>query len=85
MTPFAMTMPRLTPSVNDMNTMAKKPADLVVVTPYDTTLTIPAADVTTLAAHETVTIRVFRDNTFAVMAGEEVLTLPETVKLDIPQ
>lgn len=68
-----------------LDAMAKKPADLVVVTPYDTTLTIPAADVTALAAHETVTIRVFRDNTFAVMAGEEVLTLPETVKLDIPQ
>lgn len=68
-----------------LDTMAKKPADLLVATPYETTLTIPAADMAALAAHETVTIRVFRDNTFAVMAGEEALTLSDAVKLDIPQ
>lgn len=68
-----------------LDAMAKKPADLLVATPYETTLTIPAADVAALAAHETVTIRVFRDNTFAVMAGEEALTLSDAVKLDIPQ
>ena len=68
-----------------LDAMAKKPADLLVITPYETTLTIPAADVAALAAHETVTIRVFRDNTFTVMAGEEALTLSDAVKLDIPQ
>lgn len=68
-----------------LDAMAKKPADLLVATPYETTLTIPAADVAALAAHETVTIRVFRGNTFAVMAGEEALTLSDAVKLDIPQ
>jgi len=56
-----------------------------VITPYDTTLTIPAAEVASLASHETVTIRVFRDNTFTVVAGEETLALPETVQLTLPQ
>lgn len=68
-----------------LDAIAKKPANLLITTPYGTTLTIPAADVTTLAAHETVTIRVARDNTFAIVAGEEVLTLSETIQLTLPQ
>lgn len=68
-----------------LDAMAGKPADLLVITPYETTLTIPAAELAALAAHETVTFRVGRDNTFAAMAGEEVLTLSDAVKLDIPQ
>jgi len=68
-----------------LDAIAKKPADLLVITPYDTTLTIPAAEVASLASHETVTIRVFRDNTFTVVAGEETLALPETVQLTLPQ
>ena len=68
-----------------LDAIAKKPANLLITTPYGTTLTIPAADVTTLAAHETVTIRVARDNTFAIAAGEEVLTLSEAIQLTLPQ
>ena len=53
--------------------------------PYGTTLTVPAAELATLASLETVTIRVARDNTFALLSGEEVLPLAETVLLEIPK
>lgn len=67
-----------------LDAIAKKPADLAITTPYGTTLTIPAAQLPALAAKETVTIRVAKDNTFAVVSGEEILTLPETIALEIP-
>jgi hypothetical protein len=68
-----------------LDAIAKKPASLLITTPYGTTLTIPVAEVTALAAHKIVTIRVARNNTFAIVSGEEVLTLPETVVLELPQ
>lgn len=68
-----------------LEAMAKKPADLVITTPYGTTLTVPAAELTALSSNETVTVRVAKDNTFALLSGEEALPLPETVLLDIPK
>lgn len=68
-----------------LDAIAKKPADLVVTTPYGTTLTIPAAELTALASHEAVTVRVAKDNTFALMSGEEVLPLSETILLELPK
>lgn len=67
-------------------------ANLVIETPYPSTLTVPAADLSILAAAgETVTITVAKDNTFRFTTGEEAaeitglsdkitLTLPETAK-----
>lgn len=68
-----------------LDAIAKKPADLAVVTPYGTTLTIPAADVASLVSHDAITIQVGRDHTFAIVSGEEALTLPATVTLEMPQ
>lgn len=68
-----------------LEAISKKPADLAVTTPYGTTLTIPAAELTALASNETVTVRVAKDNTFALLSGEEVLPLAETILLEIPK
>lgn len=68
-----------------LDSIARKPAALAVTTPYGTTLTIPAADLAALASHETVTVRVAKDNTFALLSGEEVLPLAETILLEIPK
>lgn len=67
-----------------LETIAKKPADLAVTTPYGTTLTIPAAELTALASNEAVTVRVAKDNTFALLSGGEALPLSETMLLEIP-
>ena len=68
-----------------LEAIARKPAALAVTTPYGTTLTVPAAELSALAAHETVTFRVANDNTFALLSGEEVLPIAESVLLEIPQ
>lgn len=69
-----------------LEAIAAKPADLRITTPYGTTLIIPAADLANIgSANRAVTIRVARDNTFAILAKEEALTLPETIVLEIPQ
>lgn len=72
-------------TASQVKAIADKPADLVVKTPYGSSLTIPAADLTALAQKESVSIRIGRDNTFAVMAGEEVLTLSDKVTLALPE
>lgn len=68
-----------------LKAIADKPADLVIQTPYGSALTIPAAELTTLASNESVTIRVGQDNTFAALAGEEALTLSDKVTLVLPE
>jgi len=61
-------------------------ASLVLPTSYGTTLTVPNDVLAELAEdHESVTFRVFKDNTFAILADGEELTAPETVTLTIPE
>ncbi len=64
----------------------KTKAALLVKTPYDTTLTIPHDELAALAeGHETLMVRIGKDNSFALLDGETALTLPETVTLEVPQ
>lgn len=65
-----------------LDAIAKKPAILAVTTPYGSTLLIPPSEVQNLAERESVTIRVAKDNTFAILAGEEALPLPESIMLE---
>lgn len=61
-------------------------ASLVLPTPYGTTLTVPHDTLAELAeGHETVTFRVLKDNTFAILADGEEITAPETVTLTVPE
>ncbi len=64
----------------------KTKADLKVETAYGTTLVIPHADLAALAdGRESLTVRIGKDNSFAVLAGEESLPLSENVILNIPE
>lgn len=61
-------------------------ADLLVETPYDLTLTIPADSLATLAqSHETVTIRIGKDSTFSLQADGKDIPVPEAVTLTQPE
>ena len=68
-----------------LDAIAKKPATLAVTTPYGSTLLIPPSEVQNLADRDSVTIRVAKDNTFAILAGEEALPLPESIMLEPPK
>ncbi len=60
--------------------------DLVLKTPYDSILTIPAAEFSALTGKGPITLKVSReDNTFSILAGEEVLTLSEKITLVFPE
>lgn len=75
----------VTLTASQLKAIADKPADLEIKTPYGSSLTVPASDLTALAQKESVVIRVGRDNTFAALAGEEVLTLSDKVTLALPE
>ena len=61
-------------------------ADLLVKTPYESTLTIPHSELAALAeGHETIILRVCKDGTFAILAEGEPLPLAETIQLTIPE
>lgn len=61
-------------------------ADLLVKTPYESTLTIPHSELAALAeGHETLILRVCKDGTFAILADGEALPLAETIVLTVPE
>ena len=68
----------ITLTAAQMNTLTgQSTADLLVKTPWEITLTIPHADLAVLAEdYETLTLRVNRDETFAILTDGEEVTLP---------
>lgn len=64
----------------------KTKADLVVTTPYGSTLTIPNAELTALAeGQEAITLRINRDNTFEFLTMGEPLTASREITLTTPE
>lgn len=61
-------------------------ADLLVMTPWENTLTIPHGELAALAeGHETLILRVNKDGTFAILAdGEEILP-PASAVVTLPE
>lgn len=63
--------------------------DLVIETPYDSYLTIPAAELASIAdSGDTITITVAKDGTFRLTTGEEakeLANLPQTIVLTLPE
>ncbi len=77
----------LTLPANVLKAIAEKATmDLVVQTAYGSVLTVPAAQIPALAEKESVTFRIGRDDkSLSIRAGEESLTVPETITLVIPE
>lgn len=64
----------------------KTQADLVVMTPYGSTLTIPHAQLAPLAKdRESVTLRIGRDHTYEILAVGEPLTATQEITLTLPE
>lgn len=64
----------------------KTKADLVITTPYGSTLTIPHAQLAELAeGRESITIRINRDNTFDILSVGEPLTASQEITLTVPE
>lgn len=60
----------------------KTQADLVVTTPYGSTLTIPHAQLAALAeGRESVTVRIGKDNTFEILSVGEPITAAQEITL----
>ena len=61
-------------------------ADVTVRTPYDSTLTIPHSELAALVKdHTTVTLRVGKDNTFAIAADGADIAPSALITLTVPQ
>ena len=64
----------------------KTQANLVVVTPYGSTLTIPHAQLASLAeGRDSITLRIGRDHTYAILAADELLTVSQDITLTVPE
>lgn len=64
----------------------KTEAALTVQTPYESTLTIPHQQLTTLAEGSTaVTIRIGRDNTYEILTVGEPFTTSQEITLTVPE
>jgi len=61
-------------------------ADLLVNTPYGSTLTIPHAQLAALAeGRESITLRIGKDNTYDILAVGEPLTASQEITLTVPE
>lgn len=64
----------------------KTQANLVVVTPYGSTLTVPHAQLASLAeGRDSVTLCIGRDHTFSILANGETITVPQEITLTLPE
>lgn len=64
----------------------KTQANLVVVTPYGSTLTIPHAQLASLAeGRDSITLRIGRDHTYAILAADEPLTVSQDITLTVAE
>lgn len=64
----------------------KTQADLIVTTPYGSTLTIPHAQLASLAeGRESITLRIGRDHTYAILDADEPLTASQEITLTLPE
>lgn len=61
-------------------------ADLLVMTPWENTLTIPHAELASLAeGRETLILRVNKDGTFAILADGEEIAPPASAVVTVPE
>lgn len=72
-----------------LNTIAEKTeADLLIETPYDSVLTIPHSQLSTLAENGDITVTITREGSYSFSAGEdgtELTGLSEQITLTLPE